>query len=65
MADEAQLNPFVFALQGGLVLDRSTFTMEAGMAFELENFEPDPKGGYRRINGFSKWNDKCRKIFIF
>lgn len=57
MADEAQLNPFVFALQGGLVLDRSTFTMEAGMAFELENFEPDPKGGYRRINGFSKWND--------
>ncbi len=44
MADESQLSPFVFALQGGLVLDRSTFTMEAGMAFELENFEPDPRG---------------------
>ena len=56
MADESQLSPFVFALQGGLVLDRSTFTMEAGMAFELENFEPDPRGGYRRINGFTKWN---------
>ena len=56
MADESQLNPFVFPLQGGLVLDRSTFTMEPGMAFELQNFEPDPKGGYRRINGYTKWN---------
>ena len=26
------------------------------MALELENFEPDTKGGYRRINGYTKWN---------
>ena len=26
------------------------------MALELENFEPDVRGGYRRINGFTKWN---------
>ena len=56
MADESGLNPFVFPLQGGLVLDRSTFTMESGMALELQNFEADITGGYRRINGYNKWN---------
>jgi hypothetical protein len=30
--------------------------MQPGMALELENFEPDVRGGYRRINGFTKWN---------
>ena len=56
MADEAQLNPFVFACEGGLVLDQPTFKMQPGMALELENFEPDTRGGYRRINGYTKWN---------
>jgi hypothetical protein len=56
MADESQLSPYVFACEGGLVLDQPTFKMQPGMALELENFEPDVRGGYRRINGFSKWN---------
>ena len=56
MADEAQLSPYVFACEGGLVLDQPTFKMQPGMALELENFEPDVRGGYRRINGFTKWN---------
>ena len=56
MADEAQLSPFVFACQGGLVLDQSTFAMQPGMALELQNFEPDISGGYRRISGYAKWN---------
>ena len=56
MADEAQLSPFVFACQGGLVLDSSTFAMQPGMALELQNFEPDIRGGYRRISGYTKWN---------
>ena len=56
MADEAGLNPFVFACQGGLVLDQSTFAMQPGMALELQNFEPDVSGGYRRISGYAKWN---------
>ena len=51
MADESGLNPFIFPLQGGLVLNQSTFAMDPGMALELENFEPDIKGGYRRITG--------------
>ena len=29
--------------------------MKPGQALELENFEPDIEGGYRRINGFSKY----------
>jgi len=56
MPDQSGLNPFVFPLEGGLVLDRSTFSMQPGMALELENFEPDVSGGYRRINGYTKWN---------
>jgi len=55
MADESGLSPFVFACQGGLVLDQSTFVMQPGMALELENFEPDVQGGYRRISGYAKW----------
>ncbi len=46
----------MFACEGGLVLDQPTFKMSPGMALELENFEPDVRGGYRRINGFTKWN---------
>jgi len=56
MADESGLSPFVFACAGGLVLDLSTFEMQPGMALELQNFEPDIKGGYRRISGYAKWN---------
>jgi len=56
MADESGLNPFVFACEGGLVLDQSTFAMQPGMALELENFEPATTGGYRRISGYEKWN---------
>jgi hypothetical protein len=56
MADESRLSPFYFACEGGLILNRSTFAMQPGMALELENFEPDVGGGYRRINGYEKWN---------
>tara|TARA_S200002703_G_scaffold40641_1_gene35381 strand:+ start:926 stop:2431 length:1506 start_codon:yes stop_codon:yes gene_type:complete len=56
MADESGLSPYVFACEGGLVLDQSTFSMQPGMALELQNFEPDIRGGYRRISGYIKWN---------
>ena len=29
--------------------------MQPGQALELQNFEPDIDGGYRRINGFRKY----------
>ena len=46
MADEAQLSPYVFACEGGLILDQSTFSITPGSALELENFEPAVTGGY-------------------
>ena len=53
MPDSSQVSPVAFNCEGGLVLNRSTFLMKPGEALELENFEPDIEGGYRRINGFS------------
>ena len=55
MPDESQVQPVAFNCEGGLVLNRSTFMMKAGEALELQNFEPDVEGGYRRINGFRKY----------
>jgi len=55
MADLSQVQPFSFSCQGGLVLNQPTFNMEPGQALELENFEPDINGGYRRIDGFQRF----------
>ena len=52
MPDLSQTQPFAFVCEGGLVKSRSTFIMQPGQALELLNFEPDIKGGYRRISGF-------------
>ena len=49
------VQPSAFNCEGGLILNRSTFMMQPGEALELRNFEPDIEGGYRRINGFSKY----------
>jgi len=54
MPDLSQTQPFAFTCEGGLVKSRSTFIMQPGQALELLNFEPDIKGGYRRINGFRR-----------
>ena len=55
MPDLSNTAAFPFVCEGGLVLDQSTFIMKPGQALELENFEPDIEGGYRRINGFQKF----------
>tara|TARA_B100000530_G_scaffold65020_1_gene38178 strand:- start:6701 stop:8449 length:1749 start_codon:yes stop_codon:yes gene_type:complete len=55
MPDLSQTQPFAFTCEGGLVKNRSTFIMQPGQALELLNFEPDIKGGYRRINGFKNY----------
>ncbi len=55
MADSSGISPYIFPLRGGLVLNRSNFDVEPGMAVELQNFEPDTGGGYRRIDGYTKW----------
>jgi len=55
MPDNSQVQPAAFNCEGGLVLNRSTFLMQPGEALELENFEPDIQGGYRRISGHAKY----------
>lgn len=48
--------------QGGLVLDMDSLTQGtqfAGSARILQNFEPDVSGGYRRINGFIKYDSNA------
>ena len=55
MPDLSQTQPFAFTCEGGLMKSRSTFIMKPGQALELLNFEPDIKGGYRRISGFRKY----------
>ena len=54
MPDLSQTQPNEFICEGGLIKSRSTFIMKPGEALELENFEPDMEGGYRRIDGFRK-----------
>ena len=56
MPDTSLLSPLVVRLGGGLVLDKDTFSIPPGSALQLQNFEPDINGGYRRINGFTKFN---------
>ena len=55
MPDNSQVQPVAFNCEGGLVLNRSNITMQPGEALQLENFEPDISGGYRRISGFRKY----------
>ena len=55
MPELSQTQPFAFSCEGGLVLNQPTFNMQPGQALELQNFEPDINGGYRRINGFRKY----------
>jgi len=56
MPDTSLLSPFIVRLGGGLVLDKDAFTLPPGAATQLQNFEPDINGGYRRINGHTKYD---------
>jgi len=56
VADTSQISPFVFGCSGGLVLNKDTFSFEPGESRILQNFEPDIKGGYKRILGTTFYN---------
>lgn len=56
MPETSLISPAVVRLGGGLVLDKDTFSIPPGAALQLQNFEPDINGGYRRINGFEKYD---------
>ena len=48
--------PMVVSCAGGLVLNKDVFAMHPGEALQLSNFEPSTEGGYRRLNGTTKYN---------
>jgi hypothetical protein len=50
------ISPYVVSCAGGLVLNKDVFSMSPGEALILRNFEPDIKGGYRRVNGTALYN---------
>jgi len=50
------ISPYVVTTAGGLVLDRDVYTMPVGAASILQNFEPSVQGGYRRLNGTTKYD---------
>jgi hypothetical protein len=53
----SRLQPYGVSCKGGLNTNLTQFEMLAkpGLAMILENFEVDTDGGYRRINGFTKF----------
>lgn len=72
MVNTSQILPFPVDCVGGLVLNKSTFSMPSGTALQLQNYEPDISGGYRRINGFAQFSatavpgtGKIRGLSIF
>ena len=52
----AQVQPSVVSLGGGLILNKDVFSMSPGEALQLQNFEPDIEGGYKKILGTTKFN---------
>jgi hypothetical protein len=50
------ISPFVVSCAGGLTLNKDVFSMSPGEALILQNFEPDIKGGYRRVSGTAQYN---------
>jgi len=57
MADTSLLKPFSATCGGGLVLNKDVYDMAPGEALQLVNFEPSTEGGYRRLNGTTKYNN--------
>jgi len=56
VADTSQISPFIYGCSGGLVLNKDTFSFQPGESRILQNFEPDIKGGYRKILGTTFYN---------
>ncbi len=56
MPDTSYQKPFTASCAGGLVLNKDVFTMHPGEALQLANFEPNIAGGYRKLNGTTKYN---------
>jgi len=56
MPDASQISPYTASCGGGLILNKDVYNMQPGEALQLSNFEPSTQGGYRRLNGTTKYN---------
>ena len=56
MPDNSQITPAVITCNGGLILNKDIFDMEPGEALQLQNFEPDIAGGYKKVLGTTEYN---------
>ena len=56
MADMGQLSATPISMKGGLILNEDPFTQSPSTATTLVNFEPSITGGYRKIDGYTKFN---------
>ena len=56
MPDTSQISPYTASCGGGLILNKDVYNMQPGEALQLTNFEPSVEGGYRRLNGTTKYN---------
>ena len=54
--DTSLIAPYTASCGGGLILNKDVYNMQPGEALQLTNFEPSIEGGYRRINGTTKYN---------
>ena len=51
-----QVTSSIVTVNGGLILDQDVYSMPPGAASILNNFEPSILGGYRRLEGTSKYS---------
>ena len=56
MPNTSQIAPTVVSCYGGLVLNKDIFSMRPGEALQLQNFEPDIAGGYKKMLGTTAYN---------
>ena len=56
MPDNSLITPAVITCSGGLILNKDIFDMEPGEALQLQNFEPDIAGGYKKMLGTTAFN---------
>ena len=56
MPNTSQISPTVVSCFGGLVLNKDIFSMKPGEALQLQNFEPDIAGGYKKVLGTTAFN---------
>lgn len=47
-----------YAMMGGLDLATPAIELDPGRCFDAQNYEPMPVGGYRRINGYERYDGR-------